>query len=325
MASLVNESGAALMNKFTPPRDYSLEYFTIEALEDGCVVSIRNKNCNTLPTFYYSTDGGTTWSSVTAVKSSTVNTATIDTGETVIFKCTQNSLATGWDNYNGFQCSKNYKVYGNAMSLIYGDNFTSNSEFASGTSNNLVALFREDTHIIDASNLILPALAIRYRGYNGMFRGCTNLQTAPKLPATTFITSSNNSDAYASMFEGCINLLEAPELPVTNIASGCYNRMFCMSRNSKITTPKMTKGPVLRASLIPTAESSNGAYNQMFAGNGNLVEVICLATTIQSGGTSNWLQNCSDTGTFKKAASMSSWPSGTSGIPSGWTIEDYSE
>ena len=316
MASLVNESGAALMNKFTPPaRDYSLEYLTIEALEDGCVVSIRNKNCNTLPTFYYSTDGGTTWSSVTAVKSSTVNTATIDTGETVIFKCTQNSLDTDWDAYNGFQCSKDYKVYGNAMSLIYGDNFTSNSEFASGSTYNLCALFREDTHLTDASNLILPALTATKDCYNGMFRGCTNLATAPKLPATTLV-----NNCYASMFEGCVNLEEAPELPAISLTSKCYHRMFCMNRNNKITTPKMTKSPILRAATLEIS-----CYEEMFKGNGNLVEVTCLATTIRSTSVNGWLLNCSSTGTFKKAASMSSWPSGTSGIPSGWTVEDYVE
>jgi len=319
------------MNKFTPPaRDYSLEYLTIEALEDGCVVSIRNKNCNILPTFYYSTDGGTTWSSVTAQKSKTVTAVTIDTGETALFKCTQNSHATDWDNYNGFQCSKNYKVYGNAMSLIWGDDFVSNSEFASDTRSNLVALFREDTHVIDASNLILPAMIVMYQGYNGMFRGCTNLEKAPKLPGLTFIVNHNSSgENYSSMFEGCINLEEASELPATSPPNNCYNRMFCMSRTTKLTTPKMTKSPILRALHISgsgtTSASTTGAYNQMFAGNGNLVEVTCLATSFGTDACKDWLQNCSDTGTFKKAASMSSWPSGTSGIPSGWTIEDYSE
>ena len=315
MASLVNESGAALMNKFTPPRDYSLEYFTIEALEDGCVVSIRNKNCNILPTFYYSTDGGTTWSSITAQKSKTVTAVTIDTGETALFKCTQNSLATGWDSYNGFQCSKNYKVYGNAMSLIYGDNFTSNSEFASGSAYNLCALFREDTYLIDAGNLIMPALTATAYCYNGMFRSCTNLTTAPKLPATNV-----GDSAYASMFEGCINLEEAPELPGTTLVNNCYHRMFCMSRTTKLTTPKMTKSPILRIAKVP-----NNGYKEMFSGNGNLVEVTCLATSLGTDAVKDWLTNASSTGTFKKAASMSSWARTTSGIPSGWTVEDYSE
>lgn len=314
------------MNTFTPPRDYSLEYFTIESLEDGNVVSIKNVNCNTLPTFYYSTDGGQTWSSITAVKSQTKTVVTIDSGETVLFKCTQASLAIGWDNYNGFQCSKNYIVYGNAMSLIRGDDFVSNSEFAQNTTSNLVALFRDDTHIIDASNLILTAMTVRYQGYNGMFRGCTGLKVAPKLPATTFLTGgmTGNGANYSSMFEGCINLEEAPELPATNLVRGCYHRMFCMSRTNKLTTPKMTKAPVLPALTVPENESSDkpGAYEEMFKGNGNLIEVTCLAETFSTNSCKDWLLNGSGTGTFKKAAGAT-WGTGTSGIPSGWTVEDY--
>lgn len=322
MGSLLNESGGALLNKVgTPQRDYSLEYFTIESLEDGNVVSIRNKNCNTLPTFYYSTDGGQTWSSITATKSQTKNVVTIDNGETVLFKGTQAALSTDWDNYNGFQCSKDYIVYGNAMSLIWGDNFVSNSEFASNSEKNLVALFREDTHIIDASNLVLPALIIPNTAYNGMFRGCTNLEKAPQLPGTEFKTeNTGKSKCYSSMFEGCINLEEAPDLPATTLKPECYMRMFCMSRNNRITTPKMTKSPVLPASVV-----ASSAYQQMFAGNGNLVEVTCLATNISaSNAVSQWLNNTSSTGTFYKAASMTRWPrNGNTGIPSQWEVYDY--
>lgn len=301
--------------------DYSQMYFTIESQEDGNVVSIKNNNCNTLPTFYYSTDNGQTWSSITAVKSQTQSVVTIDSGETVLFKCTQAALATSWDNYNCFQCSKDYIVYGNAMSLIWGDNFVSNSEFTSGTKDNLVGLFQDDTHIIDASNLILPAMTVMYRGYNGMFWGCTNLRKAPKLPATNFTTGgSGNGDNYSSMFEGCINLEEAPELPATTLVGRCYNSMFRMD-NFRITTPKMTKSPVLPASVVPKE-----AYREMFRGNGNLVEVTCLATNISAtNSVYNWLYNCSTIGTFKKAASMNSWPRNGSGIPSGWTVEDYVE
>lgn len=327
MASLLNNRGGALMNTFTPPqRDYSLEYFTIESLQDGNVVSIRNKSCNTLPTFYYSTDSGSTWSSITATKSQTKAVVTIDSGETVLFKCTQNALSTGWDNYNGFQCSKNYIVCGNAMSLIYGDNFTSNSEFPSGSTHNLVALFREDTHIIDASNLILPAKNATVGCYNGMFRGCSNLAHPSQLLATIAA-----KDCCASMFEGCINLEEVPDIYFTNLDSGgnetggCLNRMFCMSRTTTVTA-KMTKSPVIYAQIINNGNDKNPPLNEMFKGNGSLVEVTCLATSIgNQPPTMNWLLNVSPTGTFYKHPDMNDWPTGVNGIPSGWTVVDYVE
>ena len=303
--------------------DYSKMYFTIEALENGCVVSIKNVACGITPMFYYSTDGGATWNTISTGQNSTKAVTTINSGDTVLFKSTLVQLASSWNAYNCFSCSKNYKVYGNAMSLLYNDNFITNSEFDNESTHNFSGLFRDDTHIIDAGNLVLPSLTIRAHGYNGMFRDCTNLKIAPKLPALTFIpsTSTVGGDHYSSMFEGCINLEEAPELPATSLASGCYNRMFCMSRSAVLKTPKLTKGPVLPASIIPTT-----AYKEMFKGNGNITEITCLATNIaDTASTGDWLLNCSTTGTFKKAANMASWPRSTSGIPTGWTIEDYTE
>ena len=146
-----------------------------------------------------------------------------------------------------------------------------------------------------------------------MFRGCTNLVSAPQIQATTA-----GQECCSSMFEGCINLEVAPELNFTTLAQNCFKRMFLMSRNSKITTPKMTKTPILRC-----ATTASGCYEEMFKGNGNLVEVTCLKTDNTTACT-NWLANTSSVGTFKKA-SGASWSTGNSGIPSGWTVVDYTE
>jgi len=119
------------------------------------------------------------------------------------------------------------------------------------------------------------------------------------------------------MFEKCINLEEGPEPHFTTMAQESCQRMFCMDRSNKITTPKMTKSPILRCT-----SGATDCYKEMFRGNGNLVEVTCL---MESGfQCSNWLANVSSTGTFKKAAGIT-WASGNSSIPSGWTIEDYVE
>lgn len=303
--------------------NYAKMYFTIEAMENGCVVSVKNVGCTITPMFNYSTDGGATWNAISTGINSTKAVATINSGDTVLFKSTLVQLATAWDKYNCFSCSKRYQVYGNAMSLLYNDNFISNGEFANDSDHNFCSLFRDDTHIIDASNLILPSLILPPNVYNGMFRDCSNLTTAPKLPALTFMppTSTGDGDHYSSMFEGCINLEEAPELPATSLVSGCYNRMFCMSRTATLKTPKMTKSPVLPAPIVPAT-----AYKEMFKGNGNLVEVTCLATDItEATSTSSWLLNCSTTGIFVKNANMTSWTRSTSGIPTGWTVYNQDE
>jgi hypothetical protein len=61
----------------------------------------------------------------------------------------------------------------------------------------------------------------------------------------------------------------------------------------------------------------------MFAGCTNLSSVECLTTDIPAVEyTGGWLSDVSPTGTFTKAAGVD-WPTGDSGIPEGWTVEEY--
>ena len=292
--------------------DYSQDYFTIESLQDSNEIKMQKQgNGAGSPILSYSLDDGETWT--TATISSNASFGTINTGQKIIFKGTNAKLATTWDNYNYFNATKQFKVYGNIMSLFNGDNFKTSCEFNSGSTHNCAGLLRT-TYLVDASNLILPALTLRESSYNGMFRGATALQHGPQMLATTPAYES-----CSSMFEGCINLEEPIEINFTELARQCCMRMFLMNRNSKITTPKMTKSPILRC-----ANTAQDCYKEMFKGNGNLVEVTCLMQG-NSIFYSDWLMNVSSTGTFKKAPSVTGWASGASGIPSGWTIVDYVE
>jgi hypothetical protein len=64
----------------------------------------------------------------------------------------------------------------------------------------------------------------------------------------------------------------------------------------------------------------------MFNGCTSLNYIKCLATNISAVGcTTGWVTNVAATGTFVKDPSMSSWTTGTSGIPTNWTVEDASE
>jgi hypothetical protein len=165
--------------------------------------------------------------------------------------------------------------------------------------------------------LILPALTLYGSTYNGMFRGATALQHGPKMLATTPI--STNIDHCSSMFEGCINLEEPIEIKFATLAQQCCQKMFCMDRNSKITTPKMTKSPILKCNT-----SALDCYKEMFEGNGNLNEITCLLQT--PGGTTNWVQYAgAATGTFYKNPSATWGQGGTGNVPSGWTIVNYVE
>ena len=295
------------------PHDYSQDYFTIESLQDSNAIKMqRNKTPNN-PTLSYSLDDGETWTTTTI--SGTVTFATINTGDKIIFKGINNRISTAWDTYNYFNGTKQFKVYGNIMSLFNGDDFKTNREFKRGTSNQCAGLLRT-AYLVDASNLILPALTLYTGIYNGMFREATNLVYGPKLLPALDVPH----DGYSSMFEGCTSLVEAPEILATTVSGEtALNRMFCMSRNNQVTAA-MTKSPILR---ITNPQDYNNVYQQLFSGNGNMAEVTILAegTNLEF---AKWLERVSSTGVIKKL-STTTLTTGIYGVPSGWTTETYVE
>lgn len=140
-----------------------------------------------------------------------------------------------------------------------------------------------------------------------MYAGCTSLTTAPEIPVT-----GRANNAYTSMFSNCTSLTKAPSiLPATSVNIGMYQSMF-EGCTSLTTAPEM-----------PSASIQQYSHRYMFRGCTNLNYVKCLAPSIgSSSGLTDWLLNVAATGTFVKNANMSSWPSGASGIPSGWTVVD---
>ena len=167
------------------------------------------------------------------------------------------------------------------------------------------AMFSGCTSLTTAPEL--PATTLAGYCYSYMFSGCTSLTTAPELPATTLIEG-----CYRHMFNGCTSLTEAPELPATTLATQCYSYMF--NGCSSLTT----------APELPATTLAQSCYSYMFERCSKLNKITCLATDISASYcTGSWLKSVSSTGTFIKDPNMTSWTTGSDGIPSGWTVEDY--
>ena len=74
---------------------------------------------------------------------------------------------------------------------------------------------------------------------------------------------------------------------------------------------------------LPATTLASNCYQYMFYGCRRLNSITCLATDISASNcTRYWVQNVASSGTFTKAASMSSWTKSANGIPSGWTVQD---
>ena len=121
--------------------------------------------------------------------------------------------------------------------------------------------------------------------------------------------------AFVSLFANCTHLIHAHNLvlPATDLYGGDYREMFsgCTS---------LVSGPTL-----PALKPYIASYDSMFYGCSSLTSVTCLATDISEVGcVEDWMYGVAANGTFIKNPAMSSWGTGDSGIPSGWTVQDAS-
>ena len=244
---------------------------TFRATQDGSTVKLSKTG---LPsgTFQTSTDGGNTWSDYT------IGTAiTLNTGDEVSFRAKSDREFEQSDSeYFQFNMTGKIEAWHNVMSLYRTSDFSTYES--------------------------VMKFAFYY-----LFKDCTSLTKAPRLPATTLARS-----CYYRMFDGCTSLTKAPALPATSLAETCYWGMFsgCTS---------LTEVPFLSATRLGIR-----CYNQMFSGCSSLNEVNCKIpssynTEYMSACADGWLYNVSSTGTFYTNADAN-WSTGTSsGIPEGWT------
>lgn len=181
----------------------------------------------------------------------------------------------------------------------------------------------------------LPATKLAGSCYSAMFEGCTGLTSAPELPATTMA-----NQCYDHMFGGCTGLTSAPVLPGMTLAEWCYSYMFsrCTGLTSAPELPATTLADYCYAQMfngctgltsspvLPAETLVKGCYYYMFQKCSNLNSVTMLATNISATSClNNWLIDVSSNGVITKAVNMTSLPSGTSGIPEGWTTLDYTK
>lgn len=231
--------------------EYEKEYLTIDALEDGNIITWSNA-------VQYSINGGE-WQ--TCLYGGTIS---VLEGDKVRFK--GNYLGAA-DKGLFENTTVKYNVYGNIMSLAFGDDF--DDKLTIENYNQFARCFY-GSYIISAKNLILPATYfVEDSGYVywAMFGGCIRLTTPPELPA-----ESLNGYCYFGMFQGCTSLTSAPELPATKLTQGCYANMFDGCSN-------LTQAPA----VLPATELATRCYQNMFFNCTSLTKAPELPATILEG------------------------------------------
>ena len=154
----------------------------------------------------------------------------------------------------------------------------------------------------------LPATTLADSCYYSMFSN-TSITTLPSglLPATTLASS-----CYRQMFYGCASLVTVASdlMSATTLASACCRGMFSACSS-------LQNSPDLLAPTLVT-----DCYRVMFNACTSINYIKCTATSISASNATNaWLGGASSRGTFVRASGVS-WPRSTSGVPSGWTIQN---
>ena len=323
------------------PIDYSKKYLTFVALEDG-TFTFTPSSSNVIS---YSTDNGTTWTEGNSVE--------VNNGDKVLWK---GAMTPSSDGIGTFGSTAEFDVQGNAMSLLYGDNFKGQTDLT-GKDYALYRLFYDNPKVVNAKNLSLPATTLADYCYGIMFYNCTGLTTAPELSSTTMarycyvsmfkgctsLTTAPELPAgtladccYEFMFKGCTSLTEAPELPATTLADNCYEYMFqgCTSLTTASELSATTLADYCYNSMfqgctslttapeLPAGTLAQQCYSYMFQGCTSLNYIKAVFTTTPGTNyTKSWVDGVAATGTFVKNMNATWNVSGDSGIPTGWAVE----
>ena len=231
---------------------------TIEATEDATTVTITNPLTLTIE---YSTNGGTSW---TTASDATITISGISAGQTVQLRGNNTAYSSDGTTANSMRIAgdKDYYVYGNVMSLVNSNDF---STLTTLTGNYAFArLFLNDAHLRNhaTKELVLPATTLTDYCYYFMFYGCKGMTTAPALPATTMAPY-----CYSNMFGFCHALTATPDLPATTLADYCYYRMFLGSNGLTTITS------------LPATVMAPYCYNEMFRQCGALTIAPSLPST----------------------------------------------
>ena len=279
--------------------DYLNSYLTIESLTDNDTIELgipAELTSEELVWLAYSTDA-TNWTTMEVNGTTQNETIILNQGEKVYLKGLGKQCSIVLNNtWHRIQLhgSSDHVVYGNIMSLLYGDAFASQTAFPEGSTYSFACLFHTDSHLVSAENLMLPASSLASGCYYALFAYCSSLSSpTPALPAAVL-----EYRCYMFMYYGCTSLTEASALPATTLANQCYYRMFeeCSSLETAPALPATTMftecylamfygcSSLTMAPELPATTLAELCYYRMFEGCSSLETAPALpATTLARG------------------------------------------
>lgn len=232
---------------------YENQYLTMEFNTDGTISFVIPANVNTtyITDISYRVNNGE-W--VTTTNTSSAVTISINVVQGDIVQWKGNIPFKGYVNGNTYahfaDDGTTFALYGNIMSLYWGDDFRNKELFPYSDVHNVAnppigiayGLF-QGTSVYSAENLILPAQNLytsdvqNAHHYNCMFKNCANLMYPPAVLPARII----GAYTYNEMFMGCTSLVRMPNMESIEdtVGRATYMSMFngcaALSQNTQQT------------------------------------------------------------------------------------------
>lgn len=192
------------------------KYLTLDVISGGTFYTYASSGVN----FEYSMDGGNTWTEIPNQQT----TISVNKDDRVLFKGVNGDEVYVSGLTHGYFMriwgdTAVYNVYGNILSVIYGDDFGDYRTITCGYPfRDMFSIAR----VVDASGLILPD-NLTEGCYMGMFGDASSLIAAPELPSVEIAPDR----CYQQMFQGTA-LVTAPEIKQKTIGYRSMYGMFAM-------------------------------------------------------------------------------------------------
>lgn len=289
------------------PKINPADYLTFEALNDG----IQLQYTKGTSTFQCSTDLGLTWRDWTPETYSPV----LNAGDKLLVKCVNPTIDSTYGIgriSNDEAYGPKYKVSGDIMSMIFGDDAALNYSLAGYTRCFSSLLYSRN--LVDAGDLILKATELAPYCYNQLLYGCNNNTRLPKeLPAEIIVDSCYRYFSNGGYYT---------EIPVVKAKSATAYGMYGFVSSSKyITTADLSNIKEISGNRPLDAAFKN-------CSGLNFIKIGWKKWENPSGLSSSWVDSVASSGTFVIPDNAEFDPEsirGVNGIPEGWDVYTESE
>ena len=288
--------------------EYNLNYMWLKNTADSVgTLTLTKTGTPNATELYYSFDK-VSWTAFDLTQAS--STVSIPAGKTIYFRG-NNTNGFNVDSSNNFNITMNTSntVGGDIRSLVSATGFENVTTMPEGC---YARLFRYNLYLTDASKLEINYSAVTRGGFVGTFDNCRNMAKGPDFNSVTIAYEGG----FNTTFTGCNSLNVAPKFDNLKELSGDAVMYGTFSHCTSLVSADL--------SSITNVGTGSNVVRETFNNCSSLNYVKCPnIPTWNTGKFNKWLNGVAATGTVVKPSDLTIPTDNVSGIPTGWTTEDY--